>query len=162
MSRTTLYYKAKPKAHTHIHSLRGSCFIKTSAFKVAGNLVMVVKFTFQSVQDTTAREVARSHSSCIVSFDLIGQHQNKRFYVTEIVLLLEFADAIFRRERSDDRKCVCCSLKYSCKRCSRTTENNNKQSDKKDHIDILTNNHDKKYNSTRHLKGPHLIYEDVY
>ena len=47
-------------------------------------------------------------------------------------------------------------------RCSRTTENNNKQSDKKDQIDILTNNHDKKYNSTRHLKGPQFIYEDVY
>ena len=30
-----------------------------------------------------AREVARSHSSCILSFDLIGQHQNKRFHVTE-------------------------------------------------------------------------------
>ena len=56
-----------------------------------------------------AREVARSHSSCILSFDLIGLHQNKRFYVTEIVLPLGFANAIFRRERSDDRKCVCCS-----------------------------------------------------
>ena len=31
------------------------------------------------------------------------------FYVTEIVLSLGFADAIFRRERSDDRKCVCAS-----------------------------------------------------
>ena len=27
----------------------------------------------------------------------------------EIVLPLGFADAIFRRERSDDWKCVCCS-----------------------------------------------------
>ena len=27
----------------------------------------------------------------------------------EIVSLLGFADAIFRRERSDDRKCVCAS-----------------------------------------------------
>ena len=27
----------------------------------------------------------------------------------EIVLLLGFTDAIFRRERSDDRKCVCAS-----------------------------------------------------
>ena len=27
----------------------------------------------------------------------------------KIVLLLGFADAIFRRERSDDRKCVCAS-----------------------------------------------------
>ena len=36
---------------------------------------------------------------------------------------------------------------------SRTTENNNKQRDKKDQIDIFTNNHDKKYHSTKHLKG---------
>ena len=37
------------KGPHHIHSLRSSCFTKTSAFNVAGNLVMVVKFTFQSV-----------------------------------------------------------------------------------------------------------------
>ena len=43
-------------------------------------------------------------------------------------------------------------FKYCCMRCSRTTENNNKQSDKKE-IDILTNNQDKKCNSTKHLKG---------
>ena len=84
--------------------------MKKSAFNVAGNLVMGVKFMFQilsKIQDTSAREVARSHSSCILSFDLIGLHQNKRFYVTEIILPLGFADAIFRRERNDDRKCVC-------------------------------------------------------
>ena len=76
---------------------------------------MVVKFTFQSVlvtlakiQDTPARNAARSHSSCIISFDLIGQGQNKRFYVKEIVLPLRFADSIFRRERSEDWKYVCC------------------------------------------------------
>ena len=76
---------------------------------------MVVKFTFQSVlvtlakiQDTPARNAARSHSSCIISFDLIGQGQNKRFYVKEIVLPLRFADIIFRRERSEDWKYVCC------------------------------------------------------
>ena len=61
--------------------------------------------TLAEVQDTTAREVERSHSSYILSFDLIGQHQNKRFYVTEN----RFAARVFRRERSDDRKCVCCS-----------------------------------------------------
>ena len=73
-----------------------------------------MKFTFQAylvtlakIQDTPAREDARSHSSCILSFDLIGQHQNKRFHVTEIVLLFGFAGVIFRRERSDDRKYVC-------------------------------------------------------
>ena len=48
MSRTTVFYKAKPKAHI-TYTVRSSCFIKTSAFNVAGNLVMVVKFTFQSV-----------------------------------------------------------------------------------------------------------------
>ena len=76
---------------------------------------MVVKFTFQSVlvtlakiQDTPARNAAKSRSSCIISFDLIGQGQNKRFYVTEIVLPLGFADIIFRRERSEDWKYVCC------------------------------------------------------
>ena len=76
---------------------------------------MVVKFTFQSVlvtlakiQDAPARNAARSHSSCIISFDLIGQGQNRRFYVKEIVLPLRFADIIFRRERSEDWKYVCC------------------------------------------------------
>ena len=104
------------KVPHHIHSLRSSCFTKMSAFNVAGNLVMVVKFTFQSVFGNSPKSKTlqsarsrRSHSSCILSFDLIGQHQNKRFYVTEIVWLLGFSDAIFRRERSDDRKCVCCS-----------------------------------------------------
>ena len=88
--------------------------MKKSAFNVAENLVVVLKFTFQSVfgnscqiQDTAAREVARSPSSCILSFALIGQHQNKSFYVMEIVLPLGFADVIFGRERSDDRKYAC-------------------------------------------------------
>ena len=65
--------------------------------------------TLAEIQETSAREVARSHLSCILSFDLTGQHQHKMFYVTEIVLPLGFADAIFQRKRSDDRKCVCCS-----------------------------------------------------
>ena len=53
-------------------------------------------------------------------------------------------------------------FKYSCMRCSRTTENNNKQSDKKE-IDILTNNQDKKCNSTKHFQGVQFfIQEDVY
>ena len=48
-------------------------------------------------------------------------------------------------------------------RFSRTTKNNNKQRDKKDQIDILANSHDKKYNSTNHLKGlQFFVYEDVY
>ena len=48
-------------------------------------------------------------------------------------------------------------------RCSRTTEINTKQSDTKDQIDIMTNNQEKKYYSTKHLKGlQFFIYEDVY
>ena len=42
--------------------------------------------------------------------DLIDQHQNKRFYVTEIVVPLGLADDTFRvkhAERSDYRKYVC-------------------------------------------------------
>ena len=43
-----------------------------------------------------------------------------------------------------------------------TTENKKKQSDKEE-IDILTNNQDKKYNSTKRSKGlQFFIYEDVY
>ena len=60
--------------------------------------------TLAKIQDTPAREVAMSHSRCNLSFDLIGEHQNKRLYVTEIILSLMFADVFFRRERSDDRK----------------------------------------------------------
>ena len=54
-----------------------------------------------------AREVAMSHSSCTLSFDLIGEHQNKRFYFTEIILSLMFADVIFQRKGSDNQKYVC-------------------------------------------------------
>ena len=41
--------QSETKGPHHIHSLRSSCFTKKSALNVAGNLVMVVKFTFQSV-----------------------------------------------------------------------------------------------------------------
>ena len=37
-------------------------------------------------------------------------------------------------------------------------KNNNKQRDKKDQIDIVTNNQDKKYNSKKHLKGLQFFY----
>ena len=68
---------------------------------------MIVKFTFPSVfgnlaeiQDTSAREVARSHSSCILSFDLTGQHKNKKFYVTEN----RFAARVRKRHFSEGEK----------------------------------------------------------
>ena len=63
----------------------------------------MVKFTFQSVFGNSRQNPRHASAR-----DLIGQHQNKRFYVTEIVLPLGFtADIIFRSERSDDRKYVC-------------------------------------------------------
>ena len=117
-----------------MHSLRSSCMLHkdvsiqrrrrpcSGSWKSRSKAYLV---TLAEIQDTPACEVARSHSSCILSFDLIGQHQNKRFYVTEIVLPLGFADAIFRRERSDDRKCVCCSqakFTQDCKQLNKTTE----------------------------------------
>ena len=117
MSRTTVFYKAnqRPTSHTQlkkqllhkdvsIQRRRKPCYQWSWNSRSKAYLVTLAK-----IQDTPAREVARSHSSCILSFDLIGQHQNKRLYVTEIVLPLGFADAIFRKERNDDRKCVCCS-----------------------------------------------------
>ena len=52
-------------------------------------------------------EVAMSHSSCILSFVLIGENQNKRFYVTDIVFAGHICSPFFRKERSDDVKYVC-------------------------------------------------------
>ena len=45
-------------------------------------------------------------SNIFLSLNFMGRVKKKRNDITEIVLQLEFADAIFRRERSDDRKCV--------------------------------------------------------
>lgn len=46
------------------------------------------------------------HSNFILSCNLIGQRENKSFYVTEIVFWLGLADAIFGGT-SDRRKYVC-------------------------------------------------------
>ena len=48
------------------------------------------------------------HSNFILSCNLIGQRENKSFYVTEIVFWLGFADVIFGGT-SDSRKYVCVS-----------------------------------------------------
>ena len=55
------------------------------------------------------RDFPRDFNNIFLSLNFIGRVKKKRNDVTEIVLELEIADAIFRRERSDDRKCVCCS-----------------------------------------------------
>ena len=55
------------------------------------------------------RDFPRVFNNIFLSLSFIGRVKKKRNDVTEIVLELEIADAIFRRERSDDRKCVCCS-----------------------------------------------------
>ena len=58
-----------------------------------------MKFMFQSlfknIRETLnvpVREVKRSHLGFTLSFDLIGQHQNKRFYITEIIWRLRLED----------------------------------------------------------------------
>ena len=101
MSRTTVFYKAKPKAHTYMYSLRSSCFIKSQHSTSQETLLWswnsrskAYLVTLAKIQDTQGHEVATSHSSCILSLDLIGQHQSKKFYVTDIVLLLRFIDII--------------------------------------------------------------------
>ena len=109
MSHTTVFYKAKPKAHTYMYSLRSSSFIKSQHSTSQETLLWswnlhskAYLVTLAKIQDTQRHEVAPSHSSCILSFDLIGQHQSKKFYVKDIVLLLRFVDIIFRRKRSDN------------------------------------------------------------
>ena len=108
-------FQRENKDPHHIHNLGSRCFTKKSAFNVAGNLVIVAEFRFQIVfgksrqnpRHASARGGGESLELHSMTFDLIGEHQNKRFYVTEIILSLMFADVIFRRERSDDRKYVC-------------------------------------------------------
>ena len=65
--------------------------------------------TLAKIQDTSAREVARSHSSCILSFDLIGQKSKQKILRHGNRFAARVCRRYFRRERSDDRKCVCCS-----------------------------------------------------
>ena len=48
-----------------------------------------------SADSYVAREPRGVHSCLILSRNLIGQRENKRFYVTEIVFWLEFADVSF-------------------------------------------------------------------
>ena len=108
----TARQESETKGAHHIHSLRSSCFINSIQRRLLRSWNSRSKaylVTLAKVQDTPARDVARSHSSCTLSFDLIGQGRNKSFHVADIVLPLGFADVIFRRERRDDRNCVCCS-----------------------------------------------------
>ena len=55
------------------------------------------------------RDYPRVFKNIFLSLNFIGRVKKIRNDVTEIVLQLEIADAIFGRERSDDRKCVGCS-----------------------------------------------------
>ena len=116
MSRTTIFYEAKLNGPYHIHSLRSRCFIKKSSFNVAGNLVTVVKFTFQSVfgnsRQNPRHASARGREGARELYSILWSDwptSKQKVHAMEIVLLLGFADAIFRRQRSDDRKCVCAS-----------------------------------------------------
>ena len=66
---------------------------------------------------TLKRHIAMSRGvtpALLLSSILIGQQQNKKVCVTEIVWWLVFADVTFRMERTDDRKYVCvCRLLLS-------------------------------------------------
>ena len=85
-----------------MHSLTSSCFIKKSAFNVAGNLVMVVKFTFQYVFGNSGqnprhfsargREESPLWVNPLICFANI---KTKDFTSWKIVLPLGFADAFF-------------------------------------------------------------------
>ena len=73
--------------------------LKTSLRVVASQLPLLRSTSQESrefiLQSVFSSEVAKIHSSCILSFDLIGRHQNKRLNVTEIILPLGFADVTF-------------------------------------------------------------------
>ena len=113
------YYRilqSETKGPHHIHSLRSSCFIKTSAFNFAGKLIMIVKFTFQGVFGNSRRNPrhssARGREESLELHSILRSDRptsNKRFCVTENRFATRVRRRYFRRERSDDRKCVCCS-----------------------------------------------------
>ena len=87
-----------------------------SAFKVAGNLVMVVIFTFQSVFGNSPQSLrhfsARGREESLELYSILWSD-----WPTSKQKVLRhgnrFAARVrrryFRRERSDDRKCVCCT-----------------------------------------------------
>ena len=105
------YYRiflSETKGPHHIHSLNSIQRCRKPCYGHAVHVPKQFLVICAKIQDIPASDIVRSHSRCILSFDLISQGQNERFYVTEIVLLLRFADIIFRRERSDNRKYVCC------------------------------------------------------
>ena len=108
------FIKRKQKGPHHIHSWRSRCFTKKSVFNVAGNLVIVVKFTFQIVFGNSRQNPrhvsARGRDESLELHSILWSDwrtSKQKVYVTEIVLSLMFADVIFRRERNDYRKYVC-------------------------------------------------------
>ena len=74
--RPTLHTQLKKQLlhkEVSIQRRRKSCYDRENSRSKA------LLVTLAEILDASAREVARSHSSLILSFDLIGQHQNKRF-----------------------------------------------------------------------------------
>ena len=55
-----------------------------------------ILLVFLEFQTRNCAKSRKSNSSLLLSYNLIGQKPNKRFYVTEIVLQLELADVTFR------------------------------------------------------------------
>ena len=79
-------------------------FCKESTFTAVKNLSRFIQLPIAaclvSADSYVAREPRGVHSCLILSRNLIGQRENKRFYVTEIVFWLEFADVSFRRRQA--------------------------------------------------------------
>ena len=116
MSRTTVFYKEnqRPTSHTQLkkqllHKDEHSTWQETL-------LSMVVKFTFQSVFGNSRRNPrhssARGREESLELYSILWSYRptSKQKVVRHgNRFAARFADAIFRKERSDDRKCVCCS-----------------------------------------------------
>ena len=105
------YYRTGPAVPRRLESLTayrchcnvGPDFLCRLYFKILWikkSLLLLLLFVFHYVFCGIACEQQTYFRSSLLSLrkmtsDLIGQHQNKRFYVTEIVLPLGFADANF-------------------------------------------------------------------
>ena len=96
----------KTKGPHHIHSFRSSCFIKKSAFNVAGTLVMVEKFTFQSVFSNSRRNLrrfsARGREESLEPYSILWSDwptSKRKVSRHGIVLPLRFADAKGEKRR---------------------------------------------------------------
>ena len=119
------YYRTGPAVPRRLESLTrylchcnvGPDFLCRLYFKILWikkSLLLLLLFVFHYVFCWIAYEQQTYFRSSLLSLrkmtsDLIGQHQNKRFSSRKSFCRSGSQTWIFRRERSDDRKYVCCS-----------------------------------------------------